>query len=390
MRIAVGISGGVDSSVAAWKLLQEGHDVFGVFMINWHDTEGTLSGDCPWEDDLMYARMTAKRLGIRLEVVDLSEEYRERIANYMFREYEAGRTPNPDILCNREIKWDVFANKAIELGAEMVATGHYCRRGNIDIDGHNYAQLFRGKDIQKDQSYFLCQTTQKQLSKALFPIGNMQKSEVRHIAKEQGLAPYDRKDSQGLCFIGKIDLPTFLKQKLTAKEGHVIEITRERADEIIYEHNINAGENINLLSQPYKLNPNDGDVIGSHQGAHFFTIGQRKGLGIGGTKLPLFVLGTDTQQNIIYVGQGDMHPLLFRSVIPLRTETINILRPIPEHESHQYEGVIRYRQSPEKMRIVSVKENYFAVFDNPQKGVASGQFCAWYLGEELIGSAMMD
>lgn len=388
MKIAVGISGGVDSSVAAWKLLQEGHDIFGMFMINWHDTEGTLSGDCPWEDDLMYAKMTCKKLGIPLEVVDLSEQYRARIANYMFEEYEKGRTPNPDVLCNREIKWDVFAEKALELGADKVATGHYCRKDTIEIDGSNYNRLLRGKDNRKDQSYFLCQTTQEQLEYALFPIGEMEKSEVREIAKRENLAPYDRKDSQGLCFIGKIDLPTFLKQKLATKKGDVIEIPRDKAKAIYTEHIENANGDITHLSQDYRLKPEYGKKLGEHDGAHFYTIGQRKGLGIGGTELPLYVINTDTTNNIVYVGQGDDHSLLSKNIIELEKDSINIIRPVSE-ENTEYDGVIRYRQKAEKMILKIVDNRYFAVFENPQKGVASGQFCAWYLGEELIGSGVI-
>lgn len=389
MKIAVGISGGVDSSVAAWKLLQEGHDVFGVFMINWHDTEGTLAGDCPWEDDLMYAKLTCKALNIPLHVVDLSKEYRKRIADYMFSEYEAGRTPNPDVLCNREIKWDVFADKAIELGAEKVATGHYCRTDTVVEDGTKYSRLLRGVDHNKDQSYFLCQTTQEQLKRALFPIGSMKKSEVRAIASREGLAPHDRRDSQGLCFIGKIDLPTFLKQKLSAKTGNIVEISRADGARIANEHQEAAGDSLSELAKAYSLSPDMGKILGTHQGAHFYTIGQRKGLGIGGSPLPLFVIATDTETNTVYVGQGGDHPLLYRSLILLDASTFNIIRPHLFSESHSYEGVIRYRQEAEPLYILEEEGKYYAKFTSPQKGVASGQFCAWYAGDELLGSAVI-
>ncbi|GAB5464824.1 MAG: tRNA 2-thiouridine(34) synthase MnmA [Candidatus Kapaibacteriales bacterium] len=383
MKIAVGISGGVDSAVAAWRLLQEGHNVFGVFMINWHETEGTLSGDCPWEDDLMYAKLVCKKLGITLEVVDLSSEYRSRIADYMFAEYEAGRTPNPDVLCNREIKWDVFAEKAIELGAEKVATGHYCQIDSVDI------RLLRGADHRKDQSYFLCQTTRGQLSKALFPIGHLNKSEVREIAERENLAPFDRKDSQGLCFIGKIDLPTFLKQKLQSKEGDVVEIPRDKASEIKAEHLNEANGNLELLSQSYKLAPSMGKKLGKHQGAHFYTIGQRKGLAIGGTELPIYVISTDISSNMVYVGQGSDHPLLLKDTIRLDADTKNLISPNSYNPDFIFDGVIRYRQEPEKMRVVEEGSHLYAIFDKPQKGVASGQFCAWYDGDELVGSAVI-
>lgn len=384
MKIAVGISGGVDSSVAAWKLKQEGHDIFGMFMINWHDTEGTLSGDCPWEDDLMYAKLTCRKLGIPLEIVDLSKEYKSRIADYMFAEYEAGRTPNPDVLCNREIKWDVFAKKALELGADKVATGHYCRVS------HNQegSRLFRGMDSRKDQSYFLCQTTSDQLSRALFPIGEMEKDKVRELAKTHDLAPHDRKDSQGLCFIGKIDLPTFLKQKLAAKEGDVIEITRDVAASIKRKHRSDADDDIYKLAQPYSLTPAMGRILGKHQGAHFYTIGQRKGIGIGGTPLPLFVISTDIENNVLYVGQGGDHPLLGKNIIELDRKSLNIISPDAD-KSQYYDGVIRYRQQPSDMRLIEKDHRIFAEFDKDQIGVASGQFCAWYDGDELIGSAVI-
>ena len=224
-RVVIGLSGGVDSSVAAYLLKQQGHDVVGLFMINWHDTTGTLEGDCPWHDDRVFAELVAKKLDIPLHVVDLSADYRTRVVDYMFSEYEKGRTPNPDVLCNREIKFDVFLREALRLGADFVATGHYCRKAEETLpDGRTIYKLLAGTDPNKDQSYFLCQLSQEQLRYALFPVGDLLKPEVRRIAAEQGLATAKRKDSQGICFVGKVDLPAFLQQKLASKRGNVHEI----------------------------------------------------------------------------------------------------------------------------------------------------------------------
>ena len=324
MRVVVGLSGGVDSSVAAYLLKQQGHEVIGLFMRNWHDTTGTLEGDCPWYDDQVFAELVAKRLDIEFHYVDLSAEYRKRVVDYMFAEYEAGRTPNPDVLCNREIKFDVFLKEALKLGAEKVATGHYCRLDEwADNEGIKHYKLLAGSDPNKDQSYFLCQLTQEQLSYAMFPIGDLLKPEVRRIAEEQKLATAKRKDSQGICFVGKVDLPVFLQQKLKAKEGNVHEILPHSPRFAI---NCDPAD-YKALSEPYRLTVRDGKKIGTHQGAHFYTIGQRKGLGIGGRKESLFVIGTDVEQNVVYVGEGDSHPGLYRKVLHIRPEEIHWVDP---------------------------------------------------------------
>ena len=310
-RVVVGLSGGVDSSVAAYLLKQQGYEVIGMFMKNWHDTTGVLKGDCPFDDDKNFAEMVARKLKIPFEFVDLSDEYRKRVVDYMFDEYSKGRTPNPDVLCNREIKFDAFMNAALKLDAKYVATGHYCRKGEINVNGHTYYQLLAGLDGNKDQSYFLCQLNQNQLAKALFPIGHLQKPEVRRIAAELGLATAERKDSQGICFVGKVDLPVFLQQKLKSLKGNIVEIPTE-----FYNSTTNYDEtDLENLSKPLVYNKNIGKKVGEHQGAQFYTIGQRKGLNVGGKAEPLFVISTDIQENIVYVGMGQNHPGLFRKAL---------------------------------------------------------------------------
>lgn len=225
IKVCIGLSGGVDSSVAALLLKQQGYDVFALFMQNWHDASTTLHGDCEWEEDRFVAEMVARKIGIPFYFVDLSKEYRARVVDYMFDEYEKGRTPNPDVLCNREIKFDAFLQCALKMGADMVATGHYCRKVTEEgPDGQPVYRILAGADPNKDQSYFLCQLTQDQLSKALFPIGDIPKPEVRRLAAEADLPSADKKDSQGICFVGKVDLPTFLQQKLKPCEGDVVEV----------------------------------------------------------------------------------------------------------------------------------------------------------------------
>ncbi len=378
MRIVVGISGGVDSSVAAHLLLEEGHEVIGLFMQNWHDTTGTLAGDCPWEDDRMFARLTAQKLGIELHEIDLSEEYRARVVDYMFDEYQKGRTPNPDVLCNREIKFDVFLKRALELGAEKVATGHYCRVGQTH-DGEY--RLLAGLDDNKDQSYFLCQLNQQQLSYAMFPIGELEKGEVRRIATQQGLATATRKDSQGICFVGKVDLPVFLQQKLKAKEGEIIEIPAHCA---LYQDPSHS------IFEPYAYTPDMGKVVGRHNGAHFYTVGQRKGLGVGGCKEPLFVIAIDVEQNIVYTGQGEKHPGLYRRGIHIRPTEVHFLRN-SAHRGGEYQVRIRYRQPLQTATLELKDDGGYLVFDTPQKAIAAGQFAAWYAPDgELIGSGVID
>lgn len=290
-KVVIGLSGGVDSSVAAYLLKKQGHDVTALFMINWHDKTGVLEGDCPWDNDLMFAKLVAKKLEIPFHQVDLSDQYRKKVVDYMFSEYEKGRTPNPDVLCNREIKFDVFIDEALKLGAEYVATGHYCRKETVEKDGLEYHRLLAGVDSNKDQSYFLCQLSQKQLEKALFPIGDIEKPEVRAIAKELKLASADKKDSQGICFVGKVDLPVFLQQKLEPKKGRVVEIDRSLYDSISIDES-----SVDELVKPFSYTKHDGVKVGQHNGAHYYTIGQRKGLSIGGKPLPLFVIATDIEK----------------------------------------------------------------------------------------------
>ena len=307
-RVVVGLSGGVDSSVAAYLLKKEGYEVIGMFMKNWHDDSVTISKECPWLDDSNDAMIVAQHLGIPFQAIDLSKEYKERIVDYMFAEYQQGRTPNPDILCNREIKFDIFLNTAIKIGADYVATGHYTRKAEIEKDGKIIYRLLSGKDANKDQSYFLCQLTQSQLSKSIFPIGELLKPEVREIARQQNLVTADKKDSQGLCFVGKVHLPDFLQQRLETKKGKVIEIP---FDSPIFKNGFDSTDLKNISSR-YDLAPEQGEIIGEHKGAHYYTIGQRKGLNLGGNEKPLFIIGTDTKENIIYTGMGDDHPGLYR------------------------------------------------------------------------------
>ena len=389
MRVVVGLSGGVDSSVAAYLLKQQGHEVIGLFMRNWHDTTGTLEGDCPWYDDQVFAELVTKRLDIEFHYVDLSAEYRKRVVDYMFAEYEAGRTPNPDVLCNREIKFDVFLKEALKLGAEKVATGHYCRLDEwTDNEGTKHYKLLAGSDPNKDQSYFLCQLTQEQLSYALFPIGDLLKPEVRRIAEEQKLATAKRKDSQGICFVGKVDLPVFLQQKLKAKEGNVHEIL-PHSPRFVREC---AADDYKTLSEPYRLTVRDGKKIGTHQGAHFYTIGQRKGLGIGGRKESLFVIGTDVEQNVVFVGEGDNHPGLYRKVLSIRPEDIHWVdnvNAMTVGERRRYSVRIRYRQPLQQAELVMDSEGLYIIFDEAQRGITAGQFAAWYDGDNLAGSGVI-
>lgn len=390
-RVVVGLSGGVDSSVSAFLLKEAGYEVIGIFMKNWHDESVTLSDECPWIDDSNDALMIAEQLNIPFQVLDLSTQYKQRIVDYMFNEYAAGRTPNPDVLCNREIKFDVFLKAAMELGADYVATGHYCRRRDNE-DGT--VSLLSGKDKNKDQSYFLCQLAQEQLQKILFPIGHLEKQEVRKIAEEQGLVTAGKKDSQGLCFVGKISLPTFLQQQLEVKKGDVIEIPANQSQFETYHNIAHTIDNIVALSTPFRFKRDDGTVVATHDGAHFYTIGQRKGLHIGGRPHPSFVIGIDTENNIVYSGQKDNHPGLNR--IALAIETNSIVRTnankhhIAEGESKSYAFRIRYRQPLQKGKLIHKAGKYYVLFEELQKGITPGQFCAWYDDEELIGSGVIE
>ena len=464
IKVAVGLSGGVDSSVAALLLKEQGYDVFAIFMQNWHDTEGTLHGDCEWEEEKSVAEMVAKKIGIPFFFVDLSDIYRQRVVDYMFNEYEHGRTPNPDILCNREIKFDAFLNKAIELGADYVATGHYCikeesnnmialsenqQNNNLNLTmneereekrrGNKSYKLIAGADKNKDQSYFLCQLSQAQLARALFPIGHLQKAEVRTIAKEAGLPSAEKKDSQGICFVGKVNLPLFLQQKLKPKEGNVVEIFASDYKKIATNENNRAnyiegisiterldiekmgiipadgpqrrkltdpyptlpaeyGEvNIGILkklSTPVKYSPSDGKIIGIHHGAQFYTIGQRRGLDIGGHKESLFIIAIDIEENTIYVGEGHSHPGLYRNALEIDAKEIHWIRPdlqMQPGEERDYMVRIRYRQPLQRARLYMETEGLYLLFEKPQRGVTPGQFAAWYNPEteELIGSGII-
>ena len=388
MKIAVGLSGGVDSSVAALLLKEAGHDVFAVFMQNWNDATGTLHGDCEWEEERSVAEMVARKIGIPFHFVDLSAEYRRRVVDYMFDSYERGFTPNPDVLCNREIKFDSFLKHALSLGAEYVATGHYCRKDEVaGPDGSPSYRLLAGLDKNKDQSYFLCQLTQEQLKYALFPIGALTKPEVRRIAAEAGLPSADKKDSQGICFVGKVDLPVFLQQKLKPKEGKVVEIFRE------YYEGLKPAQTIEEMAEPVVYCEKDGKVAGIHQGAQFYTIGQRHGLNIGGHKNPLFVIATDVRSNTIYVGEGQDHPGLYRKGLRIDERDIHWIRPemaMAEGEERDYLVRIRYRQPLQQARLIRRSDGLYIVFDKPQRGVTAGQFAAWYSEDnELQGSGVI-
>ena len=391
-RVVVGLSGGVDSSVSAYLLQKQGYEVIGLFMKNWHDDSVTISDECPWLEDSNDALMVAEKLGIPFQTVDMSVPYKQRIVDYMFREYERGRTPNPDVLCNREIKFATFLEYALNLGADYVATGHYCRKDTIEVNGQNIYRLLAGKDQNKDQSYFLCQLSQAQLGRALFPIGDLQKSEVRAIAKELGLVTAEKKDSQGLCFVGKVRLPEFLQQQLAPKKGDNIQIPSswqgyqdKESSKLLecYE------DELKYYAEKYHYSPTDGKVVGQHDGAHFFTIGQRKGLHVGGTVEPLFVIDTDTEKNIIYVGEGHAHPGLFRRTLFVKKEDIHWIRTdlaLSLRQSMEAMVRIRYRQPLQKATLYLNDSGLYIDFITPQSAITSGQFAAWYIEDEVIGS----
>jgi tRNA-specific 2-thiouridylase len=394
-RVVVGLSGGVDSSVAAYLLKKEGYEVIGMFMKNWHDESVTISNECPWMEDSTDAMLVAQKLGIPFQAIDLSEDYRKRIVDYMFAEYQAGRTPNPDILCNREIKFDIFLKAAMKLKADYVATGHYCQKSEIQKNGKTIYRLMAGADPNKDQSYFLCQLDQEQLSKALFSIGHLQKSEVRKIAKEQDLITADKKDSQGLCFVGKVRLPEFLQQQLQPKKGDIMVIPENLP--LFAKKRIPAGMDLEDLDAgllddiclPATYGKQDGKKMGEHQGAHYFTIGQRKGLQVGGTGKPLFVIATDTQENIIYTGLGEDHPGLLRNGLFVNKRDIHWIREdleLPVGATATYMARIRYRQPLTAATLIMRMNGLYVIFDEPQRGIASGQFVAWYKDGEAIGS----
>ena len=389
-RVVIGLSGGVDSSVAAYLLKKEDYEVIGLFMKNWHDESVTLSNECPWLEDSNDAMLVAEKLGIPFQTVDLSKEYKERIVDYMFNEYAQGRTPNPDVLCNREIKFDVFLDIALSLGADYVATGHYCQKEAFqNKDEETVYRLLAGKDNNKDQSYFLCQLSQTQLSKVLFPIGHLKKAEVREIATTQNLVTADKKDSQGLCFIGKVRLPDFLQQQLKPKTGQIIKIPETLS---AYENQNGAKQTLDQKAEKHQYEISDGTLIGEHQGAHFYTIGQRKGLGIGGFEEPLFVIDTDVEENLIYVGEGKSHPGLYRDTLKVASEEIHWIRTdltLEIGDSLKVSARIRYRQPLQKATLFQTKEGLYITFEEHQSAITPGQFVAWYEGAELLGSGVI-
>jgi tRNA-specific 2-thiouridylase len=392
-RVIVGLSGGVDSSVTAYLLKEQGYEVIGLFMKNWHDDSVTISNECPWLEDSNDAMIVAEKLGIPFQVVDLSEQYKERIVDYMFAEYGKGRTPNPDVLCNREIKFDVFMDIALKLGADYVATGHYCRKAEEEIEGEMVYKLLAGKDNNKDQSYFLCQLSQEQLAKAMFPIGELTKPEVREIAAKADLITAEKKDSQGLCFIGKVRLPEFLQQKLQPKEGEIINIP---SDFSMYTKSLPKFESketeLNHFATKFSYSKNDGKIVGKHQGAHYFTKGQRKGLNVGGTKEALYVIETDVVNNVIYTGEGKNHKGLYRNTLFVSNKEIHWIREdltLQVGETMEVSARIRYRQVLENATLHKVENGLFVEFKNNQSAIQEGQFVAWYKNEELLGSGVI-
>ncbi len=409
-KIAVGLSGGVDSSVAALLLARAGYDVFALFMQNWHDVTGTLHGECEWEEDRKVAEMVARKIGIPFEFIDLSDTYRHRVVDYMFSEYSKGRTPNPDVLCNSEIKFDAFLKAARDLGADYVATGHYCRKDvTVGPDGQPVYRVLAGADGNKDQSYFLCQLTQEQLSAALFPIGDIVKPEVRRLAREAGLPSAEKKDSQGICFVGKVDLPVFLQQKLASREGNVVEIFRDFYDNIRAEYPGYAAatsepdaaditalgpSEVRALARAYHYRESDGRKIGTHIGAQYYTIGQRKGLNIGGHREPIFILDTSIATNTIYVGEGHEHPGLMRKALKINADEVHWIRPdlrMAPGEVRRYLVRVRYRQPLQQAALHCLDDGMYIVFEEPQRGITPGQFAVWYAPEdlEMLGSGVI-
>lgn len=388
-RVVVGLSGGVDSSVAAYLLKEQGYEVIGMFMRNWHDESVVTSGSCPWIDDSADALAVAGLLGIPYYVIDLSKEYKARIVDYMFSEYEKGRTPNPDVLCNREIKFDAFLKAALQLGADFVATGHYCRKVT---DTNNRHHLLAGRDPAKDQSYFLCQLSQAQLARAVFPIGDLMKADVREIARKAGLSTADKKDSQGLCFVGKISLPVFLQQKLEPRKGDIIEID-PALEQLTAYHKIPVSlENVEQLAVPFAFEKTDGIKVGEHQGAHYYTVGQRKGLHIGGRLRPSFVLQVDTAHNLIFSGQSKEHPGLNRYALKVPAREVHYVNPdytLAVGDCWDMDVRIRYRQPLQKAVVACREDGIYILFREPQKGITPGQFAVWYRGDEVIGSGVI-
>lgn len=397
-RVVIGLSGGVDSSVAAGLLVEKGYEVIGVFMKNWHDESVTLSGECPWQEDSTDAMMVADKLGIPFVTLDFSKEYYDRIVTYMFAEYRAGRTPNPDVLCNREIKFDLFMQAADKLGADFIATGHYCRKDVTEAGGQKLFHLRTGVDVTKDQSYFLCQLSQKQLSRSLFPVGHLHKSEVRAIAGRLGLSTADKKDSQGLCFVGKVKLPVFLQQQLSPRQGDLILLPSDLASfsptDLVSQADLRTDDIhfLDALCRSPRYDPSQGRLIGHHPGAHFYTVGQRKGLQAGGMQKPVYVLATDTEKNIIYAGMGDDHPGLYRSGVFIKKADVHWIRPdrsLQTGEKVRYLVRIRYRQPLQEATLIMHEYGLYVLFDKPCRAVAAGQFAVWYDQDECLGSGVI-
>ena len=393
-RVVVALSGGVDSSVAAYLLVKKGFDVIGVFMKNWHDESVTISKECPWLEDSYDAMSVCEKLSIPFQTVDLSLEYKKQIVDYMFSEYKKGNTPNPDVLCNREIKFNVFLKIALNLGADFIATGHYCRVKKSTLKNKEIFSLLSGVDQKKDQSYFLCQLSQDQLSKTIFPIGELKKDEVRLIAKKEGLVTAEKKDSQGLCFIGKVKLPDFLQQRLNKKTGKIIKISNDNKKHKKLKKNDFSIENLKKISTPFNYEVSDGKVIGHHSGAHFFTVGQRKGLNVGGSKSPLYVLKTDVINNIVYVGEDKNHPGLLRHALFIKKDDVHFLRKdffIDKKKEYLLLCRIRYRQPLQKCKLIFFKSGVFLVFARKQSAISKGQFAVWYDNKsELLGSGVIN
>jgi tRNA-uridine 2-sulfurtransferase len=383
------MSGGVDSSVAAYLLKEQGYEVTGLFMINWRDRTGVIDADCPWDEDVVFAELVSRKLGIPFHVVDLSEPYRVRVIDYMFDEYRKGRTPNPDVLCNREIKFDAFVEAAAAYDPDYIATGHYCRKSATGENGSEIYHLMAGADLNKDQSYFLCQLSQEQLSRTLFPVGHLLKPEVRKIAAEQGLASATRKDSQGICFVGRVHLPVFLQQQLKSREGNIFEIPASLPQ---YSSEKQDQGDLDAICSPWEYSSGDGIWVGKHQGAHFFTVGQRKGLNVGGKKEPLFVIATDVENNRVYTGQGQSHPGLYRRGLKILSGEVHWVRPdlaMKSGERREYLVRIRYRQPLQQATLIMTENAMYIVFKKLQRGVAAGQFAAWYNSDELVGSGVI-
>lgn len=358
-KVLLGMSGGVDSSVSAVLLLEQGYEVIGGFMKNWSDgastphnpllERGEAPEECSWRTERRDAMRVASQLGIEFYTFDFEEEYRKKVYEYMISEYKAGRTPNPDVLCNKYMKFDLFMREAEKLGCDFVATGHYAR---VVRDQDGMTHLLAGVDQNKDQSYFLCQLNQGQLRRVLFPIGELEKSQVREIAHKYNLVVADKKDSQGICFVGKVDMKDFLEARIQPHEGNIV--------------------------------TTDGKVIGQHHGFEFYTIGQRGGLGVGGGT-PYYVVERKPETNEVIVAVGDEDPALFKSELHATNLTETVLGNFIKYRGQKIQARIRYRQPLADCTFDGKK----VVFDKPQRAVAPGQFIAFYVGDELIGSGII-